>query len=252
MTDTAINIIKSIEPRLICFDMFRRRLMKDCSLSGKLNFGHKILTEQNELDQYLYTYGPMISSQWENACKLMSNFRQPSAVIDYGCGQGLAGLLINDFCASVSIGDAKSIYLLEPSQLALARASVVYSKIAKNSKIVEVNKCFDDIEEDDVTIKDNTITLHIFSNSLDIPGYDQFKLLSKTLHVGKHYIIAVSHDRDFNGGTPRVEAVKAALEHPDFAANFTIHASTLVKFQCSNPSQSAAVAWACEFEVVDD
>ena len=91
-------------------------------------------------------------------------------------------------------------------------------------------------------------TLHLFSNSLDVPAFDPQLLLGKTLQVGRQTILSVSHDRDFNGGTPRIARIKKALET---MPNLTISESTLDRFTCDNPNQSKGVVWLCEFEVRD-
>ena len=47
---------------------------------------------------------------------------------------------------------------------------------------------------------------------MDIEGFDIFKLFNKIIESkGDHTFIAVSHDRSFEGGTPRLENIYRAF-----------------------------------------
>ncbi len=48
----------------------------------------------------------------------------------------------------------------------------------------------------------------MFSNILDIEGFDIVGLFKKILiNKGMHHFIAVSHNRDFHGGGPRLKDI---------------------------------------------
>lgn len=158
-------------------------------------------------------------------------------------------MLINDLTGGGLFADIDEIVLIEPSAPALARAAALYRRIVPGAAIGTVCKRFDDLSDSDVASTSAEHTLHVFSNSLDVPGFDALQLLRRTLQPGRHTILSVSHDRAFNGGTPKIEATKAALEAAAGKAGCTIVQSTLHRFTCTNPRQSKGVAWHCELEI---
>lgn len=251
MADRAIELIGGVASKEISFRWFRSALKADHDLKGSLNYGHAVIDTAAKLDQYLYSYGPMIESQWESVAPYLNELSRPVLWVDYGCGQGLAGLLVNEFTQGSLLGMVQNIVLIEPSAMALARAAALYQRIAPTATVTCVCKRFDDVCESDVPSAHSGTTLHVFSNSLDVLGFDPLKLLTKTLRPGHHTIVSVSHDRDFNGGTPQIEGVKTAFEDPSMTGELIIQRSILERFTCDNPSQSKGVVWLCEFEVKD-
>lgn len=252
MVDAAINIIRNVNIENINFQWYRSTLKANNGLKDTLDYGHAVLTSADQLDEYIYTYGLMIESQWTHAVSILGQIPQPDLLIDYGCGQGLAGVLLHDLAQNGIPDDVASIVLIEPSAMALARAEALYRRLAPAAQIAAICKRFDDVEADDILSAGKSgSTLHIFSNSLDIPAFDALRLLERTLQPGLNTIISVSHDRAFNGGTPRIEAVKTALEHPSMASDLTVLRSDFKQFICSNAGQSKGVAWICGVEVTD-
>ncbi|WP_454885549.1 hypothetical protein [Sphingomonas oryzagri] len=251
MTDKAIDAIQTVPQTKLNFHCFRSNFRADNGLKGALDYGHAIIDATDKLDQYLHTYGPMIESQWECIASRLETIRQPTACIDYGCGQGLAGLLVNDITKGRMFSIAREVVLIEPSAAALARSAAIYTRIAPTANVTPICKRFDDLRDGDISSMRSGETLHLFSNSLDVLGFDPAKLLKRTLQRGRHTILSVNHDREFNGGTPRIEGVKAAFEKSAIAAPITIRRSTLDRFTCNNPSQSKGVVWLSEFEVHD-
>ena len=251
MTDRAIDIIENIELEKITFSWLRSEFKVDNGLKDSLDRGHAVIDTVDKLDQYLYTHGLMIESQWENLAPYLTEIDQPTRWIDYGCGQGLAGLFVNDLTEGNFFDLVRDILLIEPSAVALARATALYGRLAPSATVSSVCSRFDDVRESDVSSTTSAETLHVFSNSLDVLGFDPIGLLTKTLRRGRHAILSVSHDREFNGGTPQIERVKAALEGGSIAAVSAIHRSTLERFTCNNPTRSKGLVWLCEFEVKD-
>jgi hypothetical protein len=249
--DHALDHIRRVPREQITFSWFRSTFKHDHGLKDALLFGHVVIDTPAMLGQYLHTYGPMIESQWENTVPLLADIDPPVTLFDYGCGQGLAGLLVNDLTGGQLLASIRNVVLVEPSALALARAAALYRQIAPNATVTAICKRFDDLHQTDIPPTAHGATLHLFSNSLDVTGFDPLSLLSKTLRPGAHTLVSVSHDRDFNGGTPRIVAVKAAFEDPAVAVGVTLRESTLTRFTCDNPSRSEGIAWLCEFEVED-
>jgi len=251
VVDPAIANILAKDGKHINFQWFRSEFGKDHGRKDELEYGHVIIQSIELLEQYLYTYGLMVNGQWNNVADLVTSMDVPDVVIDYGCGQGLAGLIINDITDGMVIERAQEIYLIEPSSLALDRAAALYQQLAPSARIVPLCKGFDDIDRADLPIEDDQTIWHIFSNSLDVEGYDPVALLNKTIRPGKNLIMAVSPDRDFKGGTPRIQMVKDEIERWAAASGDTVVRSTMKTFPCDNPKNSTSVVWLCELEIED-
>jgi hypothetical protein len=246
MNDRAIGVIRGAAPGNIRFPWLRTALARDHGVKDALDFGHAVVDTTDKLDQYLYTYGPMIQSQWENIAPWLAQIDPPASLLDYGCGQGLAGLLASDLTGRRLFAEVRDIVLIEPSAHALARAVALYARLAPAATVTAIGKRFADVAATDMPATAAGATLHLFSNTLDLPGFDAPTLLSKTLRPGHHTILSVSHDRSFNGGTPQLTATKAAVD-----GALTVSRSTLKTFTCDNPGRSEAIAWLCAFEVED-
>jgi hypothetical protein len=223
---------------------------KSTEVYSSLDYGKAIIESEDQLNQYLYSYGPMVQSQWAVA----SNFLTLEAVgpttrwIDYGCGQGLAGLLLFERLGPKLFRHVRTIVLVEPSPLALARATAIYEAMAPQSDVVPVEKNFTQLRSKDLKAEGAENTIHIFSNVLDISGYDHLKLFEKALSPGRHTILAVGNDREFDGGTPNIRMLKTAVEHPSMSGQISVVTSTLDQFKCGNRDEPAVV-WHCQLNV---
>ena len=91
-------------------------------------------------------------------------------IIDWGCGQALATSLLIDYTKERSLNiDISDIILIEPSSLALSRGMLHIDVLKKNKiDIKAVNKDIDSLEISDLIINNSNITLHLFSNILDV------------------------------------------------------------------------------------
>lgn len=197
MTDAAITAINGRPTNKLTFDWFRQAFKQDHGQKDALRYGHAVLDGVPLLDQYLYTYGPMIQSQWEQVADKLDSIAPPQRLIDYGCGQGLAGLTINDVTDGNLLSEVTEVVLIEPSELALARAAAIYAKLCPDATVTTINKRFDDVADEDIPEAADGHTLHLFSNSLDVLGYDPLRLLAKTVQAGANTFISVSADRDY-------------------------------------------------------
>lgn len=217
-----------------------------------LNRGRAILRTVDQLDQYLYSYAPMVASQWEHAAKILTTNSGEECVrlIDYGCGQGLAGLLLHDHLGPAFLQDVGMIIAIEPSAVALRRAGAVYRALAPDANISLVNKTFDQLGGGDFAVQGRSTT-HLFSNVLDIDGYDHVGLLRKALNPGKHTIVAISHDRSVHGYSQGMLKVKEAVEAGSAHPEARVHASGVEPFACENRGEPA-VLWLCKLEVSDE
>lgn len=164
-----------------------------------LNQGVDLLDSHELMCQYVFSYGNMHEAKINTALSSIKNpnevFNTDLAIIDWGCGQGLATLCFFDFLKNQGIpNNTQKIILIEPSKHALERAKQ-HSKVYLNdeTKIQLVNKYLDDVEKEDIE-SNQSITLHFFSNILDIPQIDLKKLaqlVGENVN-GEHYVFCVS------------------------------------------------------------
>jgi hypothetical protein len=214
--------------------MIKQIAATDHSVWGELGRGRSILDSQQQLDQYLYSYGPMIKSQWDNTFPSVSLPDNNLEIIDYGCGQGLASILLFDEFTSC-ITNVSKITLIEPSLIALKRAKNILQCYCPEAVIVKTHKLLDDLNQNDLIFENSAIKVHLFSNILDIDGFDSFSLINKIFeNEGVHYLLAVSHDRDHNGGSQRLHDIFDAVNDKKYTEEFTVIDSSINTFQCSN------------------
>ncbi len=86
----------------------------------------------------------------------------------------------------------KKVILIEPSELALKNA-ILHTSIYGVEEIVSINKYLDDVAVEDIKT-DTPVTIHLFSNILDVKGFS-LKQLAQTIGAsasGEHYFICVS------------------------------------------------------------
>lgn len=173
------------------------QLIKSDSIFNSLSRGVAILTDENQLYAYMNSYGDMHYEKLINAFKTLpgSLFDKETNIIDWGCGQAMASMTYFDFLNKNGIKqEIKNIFLIEPSEMALKRASLHISKFNHNTKIHTINKDLDGLVNRDF-IKNTTYNhIHLFSNILDI---DQFSLtallqLIESNFLGDNCFICVS------------------------------------------------------------
>lgn len=219
----------------ISFDLIREHAKEENGIKDQLNWGKAILKSQDQLNQYLHTYGPMIKSQWKNTLSSVSLPDTEIQIIDYACGQGLGCSLFLDKFFKKSRLIVNKITLIEPSSIALSRALEVVQCYDENYFIDCINLKLDDLPEDYLVTLDGMTAIHIFSNILDIDTFDIFDLFRKILsNSGRHLFLAVSHDRNFDGGAPRLEDLYNAFNCKSNAHIFKEIKSEIRRFNCSN------------------
>jgi len=190
-------------------------------------------------------------AQWPTVLGELSLIPEPMEIIDYGCGQGLATALLLDFFGTDFLRSIRKIVLIEPSEVALRRAEAIVSCYsANNFKVEAINKKLGELNAENLLGNKGVFTNHIFSNVLDIDGYDHFELLEKIFQrKGGHCILAVSHDRSFEGGSSRFRDLEKVICNPRFSKWFTVQHTQIWQFECGNGKP--AIAWVLETEVID-
>lgn len=252
--DSAVQAIRHLAAsgKTISFPWLRANFGRDRDVWDQLGRGTSILGSTEQLDQYLYSYGPMIACQWEAVTKGFGLSSDPIRLVDYGCGQGLAGLLHFDKFGPALSAKLARVVLIEPSPMALIRAEAIYRAIAPSADITCVSKSFDQVITADLVPDNDLATTHVFSNVLDVAGFDQYRLFGQLLTPGQHTILAVSPDRDFDGGTARIRGLKTAVEDPKHGEQLTVLESTLREFRCGPGDKYPAVSWFAKLEVSNE
>lgn len=195
VTNITFNAIKQISQNYVKENIGNNE--KDIHFS--LQRGTKILEEDAELHQYIKSFGAM------HKAKLYSSFdivmdqlnNQKINVIDWGCGQALATSLLIDYIKERNIEiEISDTILIEPSAIALSRG-LLHIDVLSDAKIniTTINKDIDSLVEKDLKNFNQNITLHLFSNILDV----EFFRLDRTFlnkiassQNGMNYFICVS------------------------------------------------------------
>ncbi|BFM09607.1 hypothetical protein [Halioxenophilus aromaticivorans] len=240
MTDRVIEGLRanSINKGNISFDLIRNFAGIDLNLWDRLGRGRAILNSEEELDQYLYTYGPMISSQWRIILYELGNLNLPRTDIeisDYACGQGLACLLLHDVLPDSALGNITKVNLIEPSSVALTRAVGITECCFPNASINPIKKHLDCLDRDDLNLSEGPFKIHLFSNILDMEGFNQYLLLEKILKTpGTHLIMVASHDRNHNGGSQRIRETYQTMIDKTYAEWYEVTGNSISYFNCYN------------------
>ncbi len=174
-----------------------------------LNRGIDILDSEPQMTAYLFAFGKMHQAKLEYAfSKLPKEFLEEPEIniIDYGCGQALGTMCYADFLRENGYTQkVKTITMIEPSEICLKRAALHASAFFSDVGIKTVNKTFDELDEDDIYCDEDTPTLHILSNVLDIWDFDieefadlingQLKGYNQFVCVGPYFNFSDKDDR---------------------------------------------------------
>ena len=179
------------------------------NLYHSLEHGTAILKTEEQLLAYLSNYGKMHQAKINEVLPQINLSEISSSdiqILDWGCGQGLATICLLDFFQehSVPYELIKKIVLIEPSLLALERAFThVNAYIRDSERITKINKLLNDVSEQDI-VSSQPITIHLFSNILDIPNIDLLQLANKIKNglSGKHFFLCMG---PLNYGNNRID-----------------------------------------------
>lgn len=175
-----------------------------------LNHGTAVLTTEEQCNAYIAAYGNMHQGKINEVLdeiKINDFANTDLQIIDWGCGQGLATICLFDFFNkhNLSLDLVKKVVLIEPSEVARDRAKThVNAYLRDEDKIVVIGKYIDDVKVDDI-VSDEPVTLHLFSNILDIPSIDLLRLANciKTNLKGLHYFFCWG---PLNQGNNRIDS----------------------------------------------
>lgn len=203
------------------------QLIKSDSIFNSLGRGVAILTDENQLYAYMNSYGSMHYEKLNEAFKTLPNafFEKGTNIIDWGCGQAMASMAYFDFLNQIGAKqEIKNLTLIEPSEIALKRASLHIRKFSPTIDIHTINKDLDALANKDFTKNKTHTHIHLFSNILDIDDFSLPALLQlfESNFPGDNYFICVSpYINDTR--TSRLDAfVKFFSKKKDFAKIDTI------------------------------
>lgn len=191
--------------RDLACDFVRKLPQELCDeLHNSLNRGVDILDSEALLQMYFYAFGEMHAAKLNYAFEHLQQYIKEAKeveLIDYGCGQGMASICYHDFIKDVNPSQEISrVTLIEPSEMALSRASLLCSHFYPNAEIVTVNKDFENLSEKDIELSSSIPTIHLFSNILDVESYEieKFAQLVKTISSGDNEYVIVSPIQNAN------------------------------------------------------
>lgn len=191
--------------RDLACDFVRKLPQELCDeLHNSLNRGVDILDSEALLQMYFYAFGEMHAAKLNYAFEHLQQYIKEAKeveLIDYGCGQGMASICYHDFIKNVNPSQEISrVTLIEPSEMALSRASLLCSHFYPNAEIVTVNIDFENLSEKDIELSSSIPTIHLFSNILDVESYEieKFAQLVKTISSGDNEYVIVSPIQNAN------------------------------------------------------
>jgi hypothetical protein len=172
----------------------------------------KILESEEELFGYFKSFGNMHKAKLLSAFEVLpETFDSKVNVIDWGCGQGFASMV---FLEKYAHEDVNHITLIEPSEIALKRAALHCKKYCPDILFKTICKKIDDLDADNFNIPQSDVTIHLFSNILDIDDYSQSHLIEliELTQTGENYFTCVSPYIDAIK-TERLESFKRHFEN---------------------------------------
>lgn len=181
----------------IAYDFVHKLPSELCDeLHESLNRGVDMLDSEPMLQMYIYAFGKMHNAKLLHAFNHMQDRvlkKDKIAIVDWGCGQGLASLCYHDYLKGRnSLQQVSQIVLIEPSSLALSRAELLCSCFYPDTKITAINKSFDALTTNDISILSEELTIHLFSNILDVESYNLQHLIQTVTNLpseNNEYII---------------------------------------------------------------
>lgn len=263
MQDRVLNAITigELNTENISFNRLRAFRRQLYSIHEQLGRGRSILSSCEQLDQYLHSYGNMVEGQWDVFIKKALFHYDKSIesvrIVSYGCGQALELSILFD---RIIIGEletgtflrkiTKQIVLVEPSLVALSRAYEVVKTYCPDSNVFRIQKELDHVDVDELRLSPDDTSVHVFSNILDIPTFDSRALFTKIFQTcGRHIVLAVSHNRDFEGGANRIHSLERAVTDKTHANWLKIQDSIITEFDC--PNGMPAISWELRLEVIN-
>lgn len=178
---------------------------KQKKLRDELENGLANLTTKEQLDMYISSYGEIHRQKIQRAYdrippKVWSE--GTISVVDYGCGQCIAEMVLSDFLKVHYIENDKisDFTVIEPSKASLSQGLQYLEQFYENSKITIYNVSAGQLTEDYIRPQYDTV-IHIFSNVLDIIEFERHniaRILNSDMSHN-HILVCVSPFYQENG-----------------------------------------------------
>jgi hypothetical protein len=219
------------------FDSIRTISVRHAGTQKISGRGVKILESENELFGYLKSFGNMHKAKLLSALEVLPEISDSKInIIDWGCGQGIASMV---FLEKYGNEIVNHITLIEPSEIALKRAALHCKKYCPEILLKTICKKLDELKEDDFNLLQSNITIHFFSNILDIDDYFQSHLIEliEEIRTGQNYFVCVSPHIDAIK-TERLESFKRHFEknYNSFELLLEVANNKSNEFWCCNNS----------------
>jgi hypothetical protein len=172
-------------------------------LYDRLIRGEAIIDDPDLLYKYFVSFGGKHKSKlygaYDEIITKLQNVR--FNIIDWGCGQGMATMVLLDFAKQRDIQlDIHNITLIEPSQLALSRALLHVDVLKQKEYLIQaISSDFDCLNAEDILCDNDYKTLYLFSNILDVENFsldmDFMKKVSQNINSDSIFV-CVSPNRN--------------------------------------------------------
>ena len=220
LREVSFNSIRSIAKNYIMSlsDEERNELYES------LNHGVDLLNSDAQMKCYLFSFGLMHQAKVYRALSCISPSTYASDdfdIVDWGCGQGLATVCFFDYLRERHITNrVHKVTLIEPSNAARERAAIhVGAYVGPNVTVSCIGSYLDDVKPGDIS-GDSPVTIHFFSNILDIGSIDLKSLAEKVGSnvQGQHYFFCIS---PMNSGNRRIDRFYEYFNAPETFMNET-------------------------------
>lgn len=208
------EIIRQAKTRVETLDEGAQNALKE-----KLNHGLGILLTDEAHDMYLVQYGEIHQAKLLQAFEAIPHrvwLEGSISVIDYGCGQAVAEMVLADFIKKKYVDNdvMKDLTLVELSGKSLSRAEWYMAAFYPDSELKLVQKAAEDIVSDDIRAASQTC-LHIFSNVIDMPQFPIERMASLLNSDVSHnnVIVCVSPFYPEEARGARMDAFASLLSH---------------------------------------
>lgn len=166
------DILKCAKTHISSFSETTQKLLKETLENGCAN-----LSTKDELDMYISSYGDIHRKKLQMAFNKIPNrvwAEGEISVIDYGCGQCIAEMVLSDFFKEyyIDIDKIVDFTIIEPNKFSLSQGVIYLRQFFPNCDIKMFNIKAGELSADNIQTKSKTV-IHIFSNVLDIPEFER-------------------------------------------------------------------------------
>ncbi|MDE7402074.1 MAG: hypothetical protein K2M87_01530 [Muribaculaceae bacterium] len=197
-------------------------------LKESLCNGRALLRSSDQMKAYLYHYGNIHRQKLLKAYSKLPEyiFSRNFSVIDWGCGQGLGSIVLDEFIEEEK--EVKNIItditLIEPSIHCLRQAIGYVQWTLPKAMLTAISKKEDNISNDDICLQESSV-VHILSNIVDMPEFSGkgLKEILASSPTYRHVIVMVSPFYPEEGRGKRMDEFCDSLERFQNVYSFQKH-----------------------------